>query len=154
MKRSINFILALASGAVVLHAHAGCFVDAGSLAFGGYDVGDSLPRDSMLVVTLTCQEVQPRDLSVAIGPSATSGQIQTRQMAGGSLGDRLAYNLFVDASHTQVWGDGTVASAVSVLGVSRNSPRQLTVFGRIPARQNASVGTYSDAITITVDVVK
>jgi spore coat protein U-like protein len=154
VNRIVSVVAALASCAAALAAHAGCFVDSGGLAFGAYDVGDGQPRDSMLVLKVSCQDVQPRDLSIAIGPSATSGQVSTRQMQGGSMGDRLSYNLFVDAARNQVWGDGTVADGVTVRGVARGTPRELTVFGRVPPRQNVSAGTYSDAITVTVNVIR
>lgn len=153
MNRLISLVAVVGWSAAVT-AHAGCFVDAGALAFGTYDVSDTQPRDSMLVLTVSCQEAQPRSVSVAIGPSSTSGQITPRQMAGGSMGDRLAYNLFVDAGRTQVWGDGTIANAVTLESVTRETPRQLTVFGRVPPRQNIGAGSYSDAITVTVDIIR
>jgi len=135
-------------------APAACFVTAGSMSFGGYDVFDAQPRDSMLVLTLSCQEARSRDLRVSIGPSANSGGISVRQMNWGAGADRLAYNLFSDASRSLVWGDGTAAASVDVLGVNRNSPRQLVIYGRIPAGQDVSIGNYTDSITVTVDIIR
>ena len=133
---------------------AACFVTAGSVSFGGYDVFDAQPRDSMLVLTLSCQEAKARDLRVSIGPSANSGGIAVRQMKWSGGADRLAYNLFSDASHSQVWGDGTAGDPVHVLGVNRNAPQQLIIYGRIPAGQDVSIGSYADAITVTVDIIR
>ena len=135
-------------------AQAGCFVAAGGINFGAYDVSDRFPRDSMLMLTVSCQENQARDLSISIGPSGNSGGIQIRQLKWAGGIDRLDYNLFSDASRTQVWGDGTAGSPVVVQGVARSSPKQVMIFGRIAAGQDVSAGTYADVITVTVDVVK
>lgn len=135
-------------------APAACFIAAGSMSFGGYDVFDAQPRDSMLVLTLSCQEARPRDLRVSIGPSANSGGVAIRDMRWTAGTDRLTYNLFSDASRSQVWGDGTAAAPVVVLGVNRNEPRQLIVYGRIPAGQDVSIGNYTDAITVTVEIIR
>lgn len=135
-------------------AQAGCFITAGGMSFGTYDVFDLFPRDSMLVLTASCQEAVVRDLRVSIGPSANSGGILIRQMKWTAGGDRLGYNLFIDASRTQVWGDGTGGGEVVLQGVSRDSPRQLVVYGRIPYAQDVSAGTYGDVVTITVDILR
>lgn len=135
-------------------AAAACFVTAGSMSFGGYDVFDAQPRDSMLVLTLSCQEARSRDLRVSIGPSANSGGIAIRDMKWSGGSDRLTYNLFSDASRSQVWGDGTAAAPVDVLGVNRHAPRQLIIYGRIPPGQDVSIGSYMDSIAVTVDIIR
>lgn len=142
-------LLATACGSAL----AGCFVSASAISFGGYDVFDPVPRDSTFTVRLSCQESTARDVNVAVGPSATSGSIPSRQMGSGS-GDRLIYNLFSDPSRTTLWGDGTAAPSVVVRGVSRSTPQNVLVYGRVPAGQDVRVGTYVDTITVTVDVVK
>ena len=135
-------------------AQAACFVNAGGISFGAYDVSDSYPRDSMLMLTLSCQEMRARDLRVSIGPSATSGGIPVRQMKWTAGVDRLTYNLFTDPSRTQVWGEGAGGDAVIVQGVIQDSPQQLSVFGRIPPGQDVSAGTYGDVVTITVEILR
>ncbi len=135
-------------------AAAACFVTVGSMSFGAYDVFDPQPRDSMLVLTLSCQEARARDLRVSIGPSANSGGIAVRHLRANGGADRLVYNLFSDASRSQVWGDGTAAPPVNVTGVDRNTPQQLIVYGRMPAGQDVSIGNYTDAITITIDIIR
>jgi spore coat protein U-like protein len=57
------------------------------------------------------------------------------------------YNLYVDATLITVWGDGTGQSATVS---DTQSAANYTVYGRIPAGQNAYVGVYSDTIVITV----
>jgi spore coat protein U-like protein len=69
-----------------------------------------------------------------------------------ALSFRLDYNLFLDANRTTIWGDGTGGS-------SRSGPIMpplltqvtVTVYTRIPARQNVRVGHYTDSITATIN---
>jgi spore coat protein U-like protein len=50
-----------------------------------------------------------------------------------------------------VWGDGSAGTSTVLLRkVNRNRPVTTTIYGRIPPGQNVSVGTYSDAVTVTI----
>jgi spore coat protein U-like protein len=85
------------------------------------------------------------DTSVQVSLSAGFGPFATRQMKSGQAS--LFYNLFTDASHLTIWGDGSPGtSLVSFSGTSGSR----TVYGRIPAGQNVPVGTYGDTITVTL----
>jgi spore coat protein U-like protein len=50
-----------------------------------------------------------------------------------------------------IWGDGGGSSSVQTALVAKDMPWNATLFGRIPARQNVSAGSYSDTITVTID---
>ena len=70
--------------------------------------------------------------------------------------DTLNYNLYTTNAYSVVWGDGT-GSTVTVAGSMRlTSPNPTktnthTVYGRIPALQDAAVGSdYQDNVTVTV----
>jgi spore coat protein U-like protein len=64
-------------------------------------------------------------------------------------GDVLSYNLY-STSFSTIWGD--IASNSSVTGfVNKDKPLDVTIYGRIPPRQNVSAGSYSDIITVTID---
>ena len=59
----------------------------------------------------------------------------------------LNYNLYTTNTRTTVWGDSTAGtSKVNANGTIVAK----TVYGRIPALQNAFVGSYSDTITVTI----
>ena len=62
----------------------------------------------------------------------------------------LAYNVYLDAARTIVWGDGS--NGTSAYGPVKPNPGTNTVwiYGRIFARQNVTVGTYSDTLTVTI----
>jgi spore coat protein U-like protein len=60
---------------------------------------------------------------------------------------QLFYNLYIDATLTTVWGDGAGHSAT--VGATQSVANH-TVYGRIPAAQNAHVGVYNDTIVVTL----
>ena len=67
----------------------------------------------------------------------------------------LGYNLYTANTYSVVWGDGTGSTSTVTGTMVLNSPNpsgtsQSTVYGQIPALQDAAVGSYSDNITVTV----
>ena len=67
-------------------------------------------------------------------------------------GEALGYNLYMDASRTTIWGDGTSGTSA----YSRNNPPNgtnvsLPVYGRVGAAQDVSAGTYSDTVLATIN---
>jgi spore coat protein U-like protein len=96
-----------------------------AVAFGNYDVFAASPTDVMGELRIDCAR---RETNVGVtldrGGAAT---YQPRELANGS--ERLAYNLYLDASRTQIWGDGTGGTVVFGPG-NRNQPRTITVYGR------------------------
>ena len=132
-------------------AGAACSVSATGINFGTYDVFVTAPLDSTGTVTVTCDQAPPADVTIAIGPSGTSGGFNPRQMRSASSPDRLNYNLFVNAGRSTVWGDGAAGtSTVFLKNVVKNRPVLTTIYGRIPPRQDVSVGTYTDSLTVTI----
>lgn len=57
--------------------------------------------------------------------------------------------LVVDATLLTIWGDGSAGTG-TFKGTGTGTEVATPVYGRIPARQNAHVGTYSDMVTVTV----
>lgn len=129
-----------------------CNVSVTPLSFGTYDVFDPLPNDSMGSITVSCElDVQGNpDVQVAIGPSLTSGGFYPRQMRSAG-GDRLDYNLFIDAGATVIWGDGVAGGETLELKNMKKKTATLQVYGRLPAGQDVGVGTYSDSVTVFIN---
>ncbi len=142
-----SLLLALATGS----ADGACNVTATGVNFGNYDVFATAPLDSTGSVTVTCDEIPPANPVIAIGPGA-AGTFLPRRMRHASLGDVLNYNVFTSPSMSAVWGDGTGGTTTVAAGrVPRNRPpRPVTIYGRIPAGQNVSAGTYSDTLVVTI----
>ena len=118
------------------------------VAFGSYDVFDSAPVVSTGAISFECTDIAPTD-SVRIdldGGSARS--FAPRTLRRGAFA--LAYNLYLDAAHSVIWGDGTGGSGF--YGPVRPAAGTNTVilYGRIPARQPVAAGTYADTVTVTI----
>jgi spore coat protein U-like protein len=116
------------------------------VAFGTYDVFSATPLDSTGTVSITCLLAGNATVALSTG---ISGSFLQRTMRSGS--QTLAYNLFLDAQRQTVWGDGTGGSSIYgpvsiILGT-----RDLTIYGRVPARQDAGIGAYADTITVTIN---
>ena len=113
-----------------------------NVAFGIYDPISVAPLDSVGSVSFTC----PRSLSVTITVSSgTSGSFAPRSMAGPGT-DRLQYNLYLDAAHTTVFGDGT--NGTSTLSPA-NGVTSVSIYGRVFANQDVSAGAYTDTVVVT-----
>jgi len=138
--------LTLAPGA----ARAACTVSATGVAFGNYNTLSASPDDSTGTISATCLifDAAP-DVDIGTG---NSGTYNPRRMSNGS--SNLNYNLYTNAARTIIWGNGTGGTSGAVLTTQstfliwRTYAR--TVYGRIPASQNVSAGTYGDTLIITV----
>jgi spore coat protein U-like protein len=126
----------------VAHA-AGCTVSSSGLNFGNYDVFSSINDDITGTINVNCTS----GTGYSIGLSSGSGTFGMRTLQNGA--SLLIYNLYIDPTRLTIWGDGTGGTSM-VNGTGTGANVGLSVYGRIPASQNALVGTYGDLITITV----
>lgn len=131
-----------------------CDVTATALNFGSYDVFSPIPADSTASINVSCKipansPKAPLAVTISLSPG-NSGSFSPRSMQ--SVGaDTLAYNLYTNASMSTIWGDGGGSSSVQTAFVTKEMPWNAMLFGRIPARQNVSVGSYSDTIIVTIN---
>lgn len=145
-------LLALGTGRALA---AQCTVDATGVRFGSYDRLDGTPLDATGTVTVTCTSGYHEAVAYQIQSSTgTGGKYFPRDLVGNT--DTLKYNLYIDAARSLVWGDGSSATSAVVdqytctQAAGCSTPRDYTIYGRIPARQNPSPGTYNDTLTVTV----
>ncbi|MGV8942617.1 Csu type fimbrial protein [Thermomonas sp.] len=137
-------------------AATSCVIAAGNVGFGNYDVFDASDRDTEASVMVTCSRAggpQKIDVNIAIGPGGNGGTTASRKMKSTSGSDVLGYVLFQDVSRTQRWGDiPGVDAFTQKISVPNNSSAQLStkIYGRIPAGQDVSKGTYTDTVFVTV----
>lgn len=120
---------------------AACSMSVTGVAFGAYDPFSSTSLDSAGNIAVTC------DAAYTLTLSAGAGSYAGRQMSNGS--STLVYNLFVDAARSLVWGDGSGGTA-TVSGSASASTVDYPVYGRLPARQNVTAGSYGDSIVVTL----
>jgi len=121
---------------------ATCTVSAVGLAFGTYDLFATAPLDVTGSVEFRCNE--PTGMRIQFSPGS-SGTFWPRTMRNGAAS--LEYNVYTSAGRTQVWGDGTGGTSDRRTGASRGQP--LPIFGRIPPRQDAASGVYTDTLVAT-----
>jgi len=117
-------------------------------AFGSYDVFAPSSTDSAGNIAYSCTggATVVIALSMGNGPTFTPRHLQA---PGGFL---LPYNLYLDANHATIWGDGTGATSTS----PPNSPADgaivmVPIFASIPPHQDVPMGHYSDTITVTLN---
>lgn len=129
-----------------------CSVSAPGLNFGAYNYlnSPSLAISTSLSLSCTCSGSNTLSYSISLSKGAASSYAP-RQMQSGA--NRLDYNLYMDAAHTVVWGDGTggsqVASASGINCKNTTYTASPTVYGLIPPSPNVVPGNYQDS-TITV----
>ena len=153
---AVAVLLACACGL----ARAGdCTISLSPVNFGSYDPLVAAPVDANGNVQVDCDATTLGELfsgvsvSIALSPG-NSGSYASRSMRQGVV-STLSYNLYTTAGRTTVWGNGTGGTGVQggVVGgffSGQPTPRNFTVFGRIPATQDPNVGPHSDTIFVTV----
>lgn len=122
-------------------AAASCTVAAQGVNFGNYDVFALSHLESVGNIRVQCDAATSVEVSLSPG----LGDFTARRMSAGA--DELVYNLYTSSSRTTVWGDGTGGTAT----VSTDAlTADLTLYGTVPARQNARPGLYTDTVVVTI----
>lgn len=143
----------LAAGATACRFQAGP-----GLAFGTYEILSRAPRDTQSTITVVCDgtgTAKTVSVMVRVGSGANSPSASVRRMrhTGGSTAT-LAYGLYRDPARSSVWG---MSSGVDTLGATLSVPARgsvsasFTLYGRMPPGQDAHVGSYGDAVQVTID---
>jgi spore coat protein U-like protein len=122
----------------------GCVVNATGIAFGSYNVYSTAPADSTGTITYECTGGGKTPIQIGLMPG--SGNSPTLQ----SGSERLAYNLYLNAARTAVWGAGSNGTQYFT-GERSRTPVSVPVFARIPAEQDVAVGSYSDTVTVVIN---
>jgi len=130
---------ALAIAAVLLAAPAAraasCTVSTTGVAFGAYDSLGAASLDSSGTVSWSCDTSST--LTIAIGRGSSSTYLPRRLSSGLSLAD---YNLYLDASCSTIWGDGTEGTST---WTGSGTAGIIPIFGRVAPRQPLPAGSYA-----------
>jgi spore coat protein U-like protein len=128
-----------------------CSVSLTTIAFGSYNPQSPSPTDTVGTLSVSCSSPDPANstMSIALSPGA-SGTSSARMMQSGI--HPLYYNLYTNAARTTVWGDGSGSgeTVAASFPTSSRASVKISIYGRIPAQQNAWVGVYHDSVTVTV----
>ena len=131
-------------------AEESCSITVSSSNFGAYDPLSPAHVDSTGQVQVACTIGTTFQVYLNAG-LYSGGSFFPRKMKHGSLSWYFNYNLYTNAIHTLIWGDGTGGTSyVNGTGQGLGNPLNYTVYGRVPALQNVHVGGYVDMITATV----
>jgi spore coat protein U-like protein len=120
-----------------------------AVSFGSYDVFDGAPVDAAGTVSFICDLILPIETVMVTLSAGGAGSYSPRTLTSGA--SSLAYNLYRDAARTVVWGDGTGGTSVygpATAPLATLVP--LTVYGRVPARQDVRAGAYGDTVVATL----
>jgi spore coat protein U-like protein len=136
---ALGFALALALPG--LAAAGECLLSVVNVSFGAYDTLSSSDSDITGSITVSCDEETIGQVSLSAG----LGSFTARRMQSST--HSLFYNLYLDPTRLTLWGDGSPGTSLLSTGGTGGT---YTVYGRIPARQNVTVGEYADTITVTL----
>jgi spore coat protein U-like protein len=151
--------VALLSMACTATALAGaCSVSVTPMAFGPYQPLTfdgkltSTDRTADATVSLACTAVAlGGSYTITLGPSGLGNSIVPRYLAHEGGGPWMAFNVYLDAAYTSVWGDGFSGAVIGGTIASGDSHRSQAVFGKLPAGQSSlKAGNYSGALTMRI----
>jgi spore coat protein U-like protein len=126
-----------------------CTITTSPVNFGAYDpvsANATAPLDGLGNVVVTCTKGAAAKVGLSVGSNA---QGTTRRMGQGTAA-YLAYELYKDTTRQTVWGD-TTDTALDIVAAPSRLPRTFTVYGRVAAAQDATVGAYTDTVLATVN---
>jgi spore coat protein U-like protein len=127
---------------VTATVQATCSLTAAPLSFGSYN-GSQL--DASSAFSVSCTNATPYTIALDVG-AGTGATIGNRKMTG--PGATLNYTLYQDSAHAAVWGQTIGTDTIANAG--NGGAQTLNVYGRIPANQLTSPGSYADTITATI----
>ena len=159
ISRVSKFIAAALLLGIGGHAHAAlvftCTVGATSINFGAYNPLSGIGDAATGTINVTCTATGTGSATVTgtlTLSTGDSGSYTPRYMVSGT--HQLDYNIYLTPAYTQIIGNGTggtyapTESGTVVAGQLYQV--SLTLYGFIPASQNAAPGTYTDTIVATV----
>jgi spore coat protein U-like protein len=119
-----------------------CAISDATLDFGSYTAGQLAPLDG--TATVSFAGCGPGVVMLELD-GGQSGDQTARRLGNGSAA--LGYGLFQDAARTRPFGTGASAASVTL---ADQSAGRFTVYGRIPARQSVTPGTFTDTVSMTL----
>jgi spore coat protein U domain-containing protein, fimbrial subunit CupE1/2/3/6 len=128
-------------------ADAACTISTTPISFAAYNVFTTSATAANGTITYRCSN-NDHNITVAIS-TGSSGAFSNRTLKKGT--ENLTYNLYLDAAFTSIWGDGSGGTVSYHIGNPPNGVDvNLTVYGRVPALQDVSAGSYTDTVIATV----
>lgn len=122
-----------------------CVVAVDPVSFGAITPAATGTQSTTGTITSTCSNGVAYDLLINKGSSGDAN----RSMAGTNGNtDKLNYNLYINSSYVNVWGDGTFGTLPS--GVGTGVSQQQNFYAQLPLNQYIKSDTYTDTLTLTL----
>ncbi len=102
--------------------------------------------DAQASITIRCSFGTLYRVAMNAGGGA-GASVASRRMTGPA--GTLAYQLHLDAARTTPWGDGSLGTYAG-WAFSFGADQTFPIFGRLPAGQAPSPGTYVDTVTVSL----
>ncbi len=137
-------------------ASKGCVIETRPLSFGYYDPLNPIAISALAQVIYTCgvkDEITNRGVqNIRIEMSrGYSNSYSDRHMTTADPTEHLFYNVYLDADHRTVWGDGSNGTDYYFDPRPPNKePVVVPVFGRIAPLQDVPAGQYIDVLQVTI----
>ncbi len=161
-----SMVWLLLSSVAVL-AQGACSSTSTDIVFGPVDTLSSAGVDVTGTITVTCNigigVISTGALSIRLGPGSGGTSGGFRRMASPGTGTLLTYQLYRDASRTQVFGDlggvggqGVNLSGSSLLSLGSSFTLPVTVYGRVFGSQSGVIpgnylSNYQSGLDIRID---
>ncbi|KPC49543.1 Csu type fimbrial protein [Amantichitinum ursilacus] len=130
---------------VALTLQADCSITSGVLNFGSQsNFTNGINQSAQLSVT--CSNNAP--YSIGLDAGNVNGSTINGRLLQSSSGDTVQYQLYKDASRSEVWGN--TAGTDALTGVGNGAAQMVPIYGQIGARQQPAEGAYSATVTATV----
>jgi len=123
-----------------------CLISATNLNFGTEGVLNA-NIDTTNTISIICTRGTAWTASLNAG-SGAGGTVALRRMTGPNA-STIGYTIYRNATHTEVWGDGTLGT-FSVTGTGTGMMQGSTGYGRVPPQSTPRSGTYTDTVILTV----
>lgn len=147
--RLLTILLAAAGALVVVAtAEAACTISTTPVSFGTYNVFAASPDDATGQITYRCTAPRPPLVRIQLDKGGAP-TFNPRQMRRSS--ETLNYNLYLDSTRSTIWGDGTGGTQdYTQANPQANRNINVNIFGRIPAGQDVSAGSYTATVVATI----
>lgn len=137
---------------------ASCTISVTDMQFGAISTRDTGANETQTsTVTVTCTADADYDVGFDFGTNeALDGTAPARLKHTDAAASEpygvenpfLNYGLYRDSGHSNLWGNTVGTNTVS--GTGNGDDQTITVYGKIEADQEVSLGSYADTVTATV----
>lgn len=123
-----------------------CSISVTGINFGTYNVFNGTPLVSTGGLTFRCNPGGVVQIWLSAGQSGTYHSRALFQAV-----EPLSYNLYRNATRSEIWGDGSSGTFEVSIAAEKNTWIPLTIYAEIPPMQDVTAGSYTDIITATIN---